>query len=228
MSSLDVNFFQTAQELSPSFRRIETEIEGINAMFAEPLNDLNLIFKWYREGSTASNFNPATAYNFGDVFRYSKVVYLKNHVTEGYSAGILPTDTRYFTKILNSFVGANERVKYNSSKIVFEYALNKFFETTFRQPPLVSDIYIDRDFSDFTDFWISEIDPPTAKVGLTDTDTVYVDEDETTRSNYDYVIYIPLAVFNALADNNTTRERVVRSFADKINASGFLYLVQTY
>lgn len=224
----DINFFQTAQELSPSFRRTEEEFEGLNAAFAEPMNDLNLIFKWYRESSTAGAYNNATVYNFGDVVRYAKVVYLRNEVTDGYAAGIEPTNTTYFTKILDLFIGTDERVKYQSQKLVFEYALNRFFETTFRQPPLVSDIYITRDYSDLTDFWISEVDSETATVGETDTDTVYVDEDETTRQNYDYVIKIPVAVYNALASTNPTRERIVRIFADKINAAGFKYIIQTY
>jgi hypothetical protein len=224
----DVNFFQTAQELSPSFRRTKEEFEGLNAAFAEPMNDLNLIFKWYREGSTAPDYSNVTVYNFGDVVKYAKVIYLRNEITDGYSAGIEPTNFTFFTKIIDLFIGVDERVKYQSQKIVFEYALNRFFETTFRQPPLVSDIYITRDFSDLTDFWIAETDIATATVGETDTDTTYVDEDETTRSAYDYVIKFPLAAYNALASTNPTREKIVRVFADKINAAGFKYIIQTY
>ncbi len=35
----------------------------------------------------------------------------------------------------------SERIQYNGSKVVLEYALNKQFGGTFRQPPLLSDIF---------------------------------------------------------------------------------------
>jgi hypothetical protein len=227
MSIYDVNFYQTGLELSPTFRRSD-EFKGILASLNEPLNDLNLIFKWYREGSTAPVFNVLTVYGYGDVISYGKTIYLKNEVTDGYVAGILPTDTTYFTKILDYFIGVDERIMYNSQKLVFEYALNRFFGTTFRQPPLVSDIYITRDFSDLFNFWVSENDIDTSLVGDTDTDTVYVDEDETTRDIFDFKIKIPVAVFNALGSNATNRENAVRIFANKINSAGYLYIVETY
>ena len=93
---------------------------------------------------------------------------------------------------------------------------------------MVSDIYIDRNFSSLFDFWISENDQSTALIGATDTDTIYVDEDETTRDNFDFIIYVPVAVFTALGSSTQNRENAIRIFANKLNAVGFKYKVDTY
>lgn len=43
---------------------------------------------------------------------------------------------------LSNFIGADTRKKITGQKVVLEYALNTYYNTTFKQPPLQSDIYI--------------------------------------------------------------------------------------
>ena len=141
------------------------------------------------------------------------------------------------------FIGANERVLYNARNLTFEWALNKWFGTTFRQPgplwntygndpinnPLETpDIYI-IGTQESTDWYLapdelaSELYPDTSV--LSD----YLTPDNGTGVNpYDFTIYIPLNVYNALNPTPALRDGIVRAFADKINASGMKYNIVTY
>ena len=49
-----------------------------------------------------------------------------------------------------------------------------------------------------------------------------------TYSNIAFSIFVPIAVFNALAGNNTDRENIIRAFADKYVLAGIEYNVITY
>jgi hypothetical protein len=47
-------------------------------------------------------------------------------------------------------------------------------------------------------------------------------------NQYNYTIYIPVAVWTALGSNATDRNNKVRSFADKYNVTSNLYNIKTY
>jgi hypothetical protein len=74
---------------------------------------------------------------------------------------------------LPSYIGVDERILYNGQKLVLEYALNRFYFTNFRQPPLVSDIYINNAAISALGFLVGSTEPFSSTVALTDiaTDT---------------------------------------------------------
>jgi len=61
----------------------------------------------------------------------------------------------------------SERIQYNGSKVVLEYALNKQFGGAFRQPPNLSRIFITNLPSSSTGFHIGLTESGTSSVGLT-------------------------------------------------------------
>lgn len=227
MSIFDVNFSKLAVEILPTHKR--TDITEVTDSIVEPLNDLNIIFKWFREGNTAGQYNPATTYTFGSVLKYSRKVYLKNEVTTGYTAGIIPTNTTYFVRISESFIGIAERLMYRPDKLVLEYALNRIFETTFRQPPLVSDIYIQNVNTSDTNFGVGELDNFTSTIGETDVLSLYfISENDFVAGETDFIVYVPLAVFNALASTDVERTAILTDVIEKYRLTGYTFKIQTY
>lgn len=57
---------------------------------------------------------------------------------------------------LSNFIGADTRKKFTGQKVVLEYALNTYYNTTFKQPPLQSDIYITNNTADTIGFVVGE------------------------------------------------------------------------
>jgi cellulase/cellobiase CelA1 len=134
-------------------------------------------------------------------------------------------------------VGIEPRMKYNAQHLLFEWALNEWFGTTFVNVPGNSDIFIDAATADLGAFY----------VGLTETESSYVvfDEPEATAfiqalnlttAGISFTINVPIAVANALTTEtaNTVpnisqnRENIIRQIADLYNYAGITYNVITY
>ncbi len=229
MSLYDVDFDQLARDYYPTHKRL-TNLLGVQYSFLKPLNDANLFFKYFREGGTFTAYSGATTYTYGQYVQYQRRVYYRNEVTDGYTSGITPVNTTYWVKILNSFIGSNERLKFGPSKLVYEYALNKIFGTVFRQPSVgTSDIYItDLNTEDDT-FYVGELDTDTAQVSETDqTALFFVPENDPSGGESDYAINVPIAVYNALAATNVERDAIITSVANVYRLVGYNFDIVTY
>lgn len=227
MSIYDVNFDQCVQELYPTHKRLDVLLKKMYSII-KPVNELNLMFKYFREGGTFAAYNPVTVYTFGQYVQYQRRIYYRNEVTEDYGAGIYPLDSKYWTLILNSFIGSDERVKFGPSKIVLEYALNKIFGTTFNNPPATSEIYIQNLNTTDSLFFVGEIDSVTSTISQSDQDALYLIPQVETVETYDYAIYIPVAVWTALAATPTERDSIVTSVANQYRLVGYTFKIITY
>lgn len=134
----DIDFVQQARELLPPDKRDAPTKKFFSALLYPLQWCRNLILGSYKTGATALAWSPG-AYN-----KYDQVIYLKSVWYSLTSANTdTPGTTTTWLKIQENFLGADERVKYNGVAIVLEYALNRGFGGTFRQPGTgISDIYI--------------------------------------------------------------------------------------
>jgi hypothetical protein len=187
-----------------------------------PLQSLrDLIFNDYANGSTVSRYDNATAYVVDDIVYYTDRGLYK---CIGATTGNIPTDTTYWNKILDNYIGARERIKYNSRKIIFEYALNRWFDVPSANPQ----IYITNNNIYGTAFLLGETGEYSSTMANLSTNQNYFLGNSYNYNSFAFTIYVPLAVFNALDNNNTNRENIIRSFADKFVLSGMSYNVLTY
>ena len=139
----------------------------------------------------------------------------------------------YWIKIQDNFIGANERVMYNASRLIFEYALNRWFFTHFHQPSsddsVHSDIYIvpNQRLYDYLYMGPAENGYNYIPADYADV-TVYVPLSSVLENYYDFTINVPSAVYTSLSSVSGNREKIVRNFADRINTAGMTYDVETY
>lgn len=123
-------------------------------VLAVPIENLwHLIFNDYRLGNVYPDYDNSATYNFGDRVQYTdKCVYEAGYIDANGDPqsfnGVLPTNTLFWVKVNEIFIGSDERVKYSAQKILFEYALNKFFITT--------GIYIQNNFIDVGDVFVMD------------------------------------------------------------------------
>jgi hypothetical protein len=192
------------------------------------------MFGTFKDGNAAALYNGATAYAVGNQVKYTDKAIYQCWVA---STGNLPTNTNYWFKIQDKFVGIEPRMKYNAQHLLFEWALNEWFGTTFVNTPGASDIYIDAGAADLGAFY----------VGLTETESSYVvfDEPEATAfiqalnlttAGISFTINVPLITANALTTEtantvpniSANRENIIRQIADLYNYAGITYNVITY
>ena len=132
MSLFKFNPFRTSEELIPAQLRSDKLIAFVRVLL-RPVKWLSSLFlDDYCKGSNAPTYNNATTYTMYDRVKwYDKGLY---ELRVSSSVGVHPTgDTLSKTnwlKVLDCWIGADERVRWNSQRIVFEYAINKWFDVT--------------------------------------------------------------------------------------------------
>lgn len=192
------------------------------------------IFFRYMNGGLFADWDVLVTYNKGD--RIKDVFGVYESTVDGNLANAT-SDTNFWYKILNSHIGAYERVNYNYQRIILEYGLNRNFGTTFRQPtsysgtgqlPL-SDIYIEQAALDaYSIISYTTLVPPdtiySAPTGYYSFTTLFVGS----ASSYLFNVYIPAAVYAAIDPVPTIAEKIVRAFVDKYRFVGVNYNVLTY
>ncbi len=152
----------------------------------------------------------------------------------------------YWVKVTDNFIGANERASYSPQKLMFEYALNRWFDTTFRQPSVgTSDIFIGINSNTNTQFFFGQtatnffFGPATNFTKGPIPLSTFFTPGNSFLLQYDYSIHLPIAVYNALINpliegtvaaghNSPLRDGVVSAFANILNPAGSFYNIITY
>lgn len=222
MSLYDVNINQISIELLPPDKRYTKNIAFIQSLLTGVQWIRDLIFGSYYEGAQEvgiSDYAPGT-YNYLEKVIYNKKVYLSldNNNTAA------PTDTTIWLLIQDNFIGIKERILYCGSKLVLEYALNKQFDTVFRQPPNQSDIYIGNLSSTPDGFFIAETEPNCSAVGATTSTDLIGNQLPFVYLN-NFQINIPILALDISIDANY---KAVGNFVDKYIPASLKYTVVNY
>lgn len=222
MSLYDININQISIELLPPDKRYTKNIAFIQSLLTGVQWIRDLVFGSYYEGAAEvgiSDYAPGT-YNYLDRVIYEKKVYLS--LDNANTAA--PTDETLWLLIQDNFIGVKERILYCGSKLVLEYALNKQFGTTFRQPPNVSDIYIGNIAKVVEGFLIGQTEPYCSTVGqTTSSDSVGRQLPFVYLNNFQ--INIPILALDISVDANY---KAVGNFVDKYIPASLRYTVVNY
>jgi hypothetical protein len=186
-------------------------------------------FYAFMQGSVVDYYDNTLTYSVGSRAKDYWGVYESQ--ANGNTGNAL-SNTTWWVKVLDSYIGVNKQLNYNGNKIVYELALNDWFNTTFRQyadaayTPL-SDIYITTGAPAFTTFVVGDT------VGSTVGDTMssgYIGDTPTytVASTYKYTINVPVSVYNSLGATATIRDKAFRQFADRLKPSGMIYTINAY
>lgn len=225
MGIYDVNYSKLGQQMLPPDKRAARQRAWIAAALypIQWLRDLWL--GSYRSGGTGyPPYINSTTYGKGErvVYRYS--VYESN--VSG-NLGNDPLNTTYWTKVQDNFIGVNERIRYTGHVLVLEYALNRYFGTVFRQPPNVSDIFIQDNVKPQSVFVIGGDEDSSSVIYGDHSSEVIIDSYSFDAFN-NMTIMVPTAVYNALDTDPLNREKIIRNFADQLIVAGITYDVSIY
>lgn len=224
MSIYDINYTGVGNQLLPPDKRGGYMRSFVKALF-KPLQYLrDLILGDYRTGSTANPFLISTTYAQGERVLFKASVY--ESLVDG-NIGHEPPNDAYWVRVQENFIGIFERVQYNGNVLMLTYALNKYFLTTFRQPPNVSDIFLEA-VPKPNDVFIVGFTEDESSVVYANSSTEVVIDGYTFSAYYNMIIWVPQAVYDALDTVPANREKIVRNFADRYVVAGVTYQVQTY
>jgi len=144
-----------------------------------------------------------------------------------------------WTQVNKSFIGAKERAGYNGMYLPLTWALNRYFQTTFRQPPYpapyggsgtFSEIYITTYEPSVISFISFTTETLTSDVYTTGTPpyavfTTYVDD---TGSTFSFAINIPVGVYGDINTNPAIANTIINQFVTPIVPTGIGWVVVPY
>jgi len=222
MSIYDITYTTQVKRITPPDKRKIKMLAWLNALTNPVQWCRDLLFDAYAKGSSAALWQDI-AYSKGDRVVYNTAVY-ENISAVTISSGILPTDTIHWFKILDTFVGINERVRYNAQKILFEYALNKYFRVT-----VTPFIYIQNNAIKSKNFILYTTEPNASVLVTTPSAaSTFLYPTFTLTPQFNFTIYVPTALWTTLGSSDTIRDAVVRAQADKYNVYGMIYNILPY
>jgi hypothetical protein len=220
----DINYNQKAIELLPPDKRSGSMIQWAQSLFKEVQYNRDALLTDYKVGSSYPSYSSMATYAKFDRVIYGQSVY--ESLVSGNTA--TPTDATKWKIYQDYFIGVNERITYNHCKLVLEFALNRRFYTTFRQPPSVSDIYITTNAPTTNVFVVGAIESKSSIV-YTDRSLEFVINSYTFGTTfYNFTVYVPTAVYNAVGSTENVRQNTFKNFIDKYNTAGLIYNVVTY
>lgn len=231
MSIYQVNQSILSKSILPPNKRTPIHLAWAKELLSEMQRSNDILNKYIDGFTSISVYNPSTSYAKGALVKGS--LDLNQKVYESQTASNLGNpllDTNYWVEVSPNFIGSVEREAYWCSKIVFEWALNKWFGTNFVQPPGTSDIYITNNGLLLPLFYIgpgnegSFFGPlgSTGWIGPTDAPSYY--------ATYQYTIHVPNTLYTTLPGYTGpgTADNVIRNFADLYNTFGIDYQIVTY
>ena len=222
-----VNFLPPKKRLPIYKAWVKTLLNPLQVLY-------NTMFGTFKDGNAAADWNILTAYVVGDQVKYVDKSIYQCWVA---STGNIPTDTAYWFKIQDKFVGIEPRIKYNAQHLLFEWALNEWFSTTFVNTPGASDIYIDAGAADLGAFYVGYTATESSYVVYDDAEaTAFIQAEDLLAAGLNFTINVPILVANALTTEtpdvapaiSANRENIIRQLADLYNYAGITYNVITY
>ncbi|MDQ2718232.1 MAG: hypothetical protein M3Z26_00520 [Bacteroidota bacterium] len=222
ISNYDIDFYDFGIQMLPPDKRKNNSVGFLSALI-RPLQWLNdLWFDEYNIGSSDSAFSSASPYSKYDRVIYNKSVY--ESLIDNNSD--IPTTYNWFI-VQKNFIGLSERMLYNGQCLVLTYALNKWFGTTFNQPPVQSDIYIINSTIATPAFLVGEIESNSSKISTIES-TEFVETVVTYSAQINFTIHVPVAVYNALDTTGINNDKIFRNFVDQYVPAGLFYAISTY
>lgn len=229
MSLVEVNDINYVEEkLIPPLLRTPIRLDWLKTLTApiqKKYNDIYSIESFVRSFSV-SKWSVLTAYTVGVRVRYGVAVWeclIAN-------TGVDPTsDTVTWFQIAQDFVGVDERIKFSSQHMVFQYVLNRYLNTTAYTVPK---IYTLTNTIDTNGFYLgTDGDGSFGELG-DNTGSVTNQNDflgtSYSLNQYAFTVYVPAALFLTLGNSTANREQTVRNVVDKYRLAGITYSVTTY
>src|ERR1035437_10379486 len=150
-----------AQSLLPPQKRLTNWIAWLTVQLTSNQWLRDLIFKDYYGGSISPLWATGNPYNYGDRARYTDNSIYEVININGLApfSGDPPLNPSDWIKVLDTWIGVAERVRYTGQLIVLEYLLNKYFNVgapglPFTGASHVNQIYISKNYVNSTDFWM--------------------------------------------------------------------------
>lgn len=197
---------------------------------------LILIQTWWNSrvnGSSYTAFNATADYTIDTYVLYGRASYvcIKTPAIGLYPK---PTDSNYWYKILDDYIGLNERSSYSAQKVMLEFALNRRFSPTTITPPFgssIPSIYITNNANDPVILWCAPSGTDTFTYTAPNTSVSFwysLLGNPALSPVYNFTIHVPSAVMAVIAPTSGESVYIITQETNRYNLAGLTFNVVAY
>ena len=204
----------------------------------------NLVFNKYYSGLLSPMWVSGNTYAYGvDIMDVDYSVYECINVNGVTSATHPNQDSSNWIKILDTFVGAGERILYTEQKAMLEYLLNYYFQVGNVALPWVTSaspvtsgankqIYISNNAT-YNGFWLTNTNLQNLTSYMANSSAYQKSfmRNVSVAIGYAFTINVPVAVDAAITANQVngvTAQQIIRSIVSKYSQANFVFNYLTY
>ena len=220
MYNLDYN--QKVVETLVPDKRTPLTIALLQAMVKGIQNNHDQLFQTYK------NYQSLPVWSLGAYARDALVIYSKAVYQAVENTTDEPSYSNKWRLVSENYQGTDFRLQIKNEKLIFEYGLNDWFGSVFRQPiDGISDIYLTTNDILDSPFVVgaSEIN---SSVIYSNRSSEFISNNYTFTNQYNLTINVPITLYTALGSTNNIRESIIRNYADKYIPAGLTYNIITY
>jgi hypothetical protein len=211
MYNIDYNQ-KVIETLVPDKRQPKTTayLQQLAREVSQNHSQLTKLYKQYQLADNWTNvFFPRNS-----VVRYAKAIYVAVEDTTDE-----PTYSNAWLLVSPNFMGNDFRLAIRGERLILDYALNTWFNTTFRQLPATSDIYLVTNTITESAFVVGSTEFESSNI-FQNVSSQFVINSYSFANQYNLTIKIPIAVFNALGTTDEIRKSIIKNFADLYISAG--------
>lgn len=224
--NFDTDF--TSEQLTPPELRTPKRLAWLRVLL-EPIQR-----KWrdifannvsFKRGTEVPTWDVAGSYAAGQQVK----VGIRRYESKEFQSGFFPpTYPEYWTLIEEDFVGTDARVKFYAGKMSLEYALNLYLNYSATWFP---NIYVSTNANAYPTMFLNNSE--NQALNWMANNSIYTPyfmaQTSTYTSNtFNFVVWVPLALWNTFGTNTNDRNNTVRNVVDRYNTAGVTYTISTY
>lgn len=227
MSFYDFDTEIIGEQLLPPQLRTPAQKSWVTTLLSGLQWIRDLFFDSYISGSPAGFFDSGQFYVSPDrVIMIDNTVWESLNITPKLGSVSNPFDNpTNWLKVQDVYIGVTERSKYNAQLIVYEYALNHWFQNT-GAPDY---IFIENNDTESDFFIMAESEDLSSGMSILDAfANEFMGVSEIITTQYDYTIWVPAGLWFTIGSTDQDRENTVRKIANKYNVAGMKYSVEPF
>lgn len=218
-----VNYIQVLYDLLVPDKRQPTTLAYLSPIGYQLQLDNNNIFNNYKIGGSYNEWDMLTNYNRYDLIKSGKSVYYSS-IDD--NLGQYPNNfSGNWVLVTTNFIGVDSRVKFDGTKLIFEYAINTYFGTIYNpDTTLNSEIYLETLAPKLKSFVVGQTEKFSDKVLLT-TSSAFIRKNNptTTDDNVNLTIWV-----KDMGSVGKPTQDEIKNFADKYIISGVKFEIKNY
>jgi len=215
-----INFFETFTNLLSPDKQTHNTTTFLSPIATQLQVNNNGLENVYKSGQTYADWSVTTTYQIYALVKYGKSVY---YSAINDNTGNNPFGSEDWVLVTPNFIGTDQRIFFDGTKLIFEYAINTYFGTQYNPDTTKNnEIYVETLSPQIKQFMIGYTDTGSDKI-YKSSSTGNIKKNNPTGIFYNLTVWV-----KGLDTPGKPSTGEIKSFSDRYINAGIVYNIQGY